>query len=66
MTMAIMFSNSANVGPKFVVNRSHIVSFGTGKLDTSIITLSIGKTINVYENYDALKQLIGTEDANGS
>jgi hypothetical protein len=66
MTMAIMFSNSANVGPKFVVNRSHIVSFGTGKLDTSIITLSIGKTINVYENYDALKQLIGIEDANGS
>ena len=45
----------------FVVNRSHIVSFGAGKLDTSIITLSIGKTINLYENYDALKQLIGME-----
>ena len=63
VTMAIMLTNSANVGPKFVVNRSHIVSFGAGKLDTSIITLSIGKTINVYENYDALKQLIGIADA---
>jgi hypothetical protein len=66
VTMAIMFTDSAKVGPKFVVNRSHIVSFGAGKLDTSIITLSIGKTINVFENYDALKQLIGIEDTNGS
>ncbi len=62
VTMAIMFSGSANAGPKFVVNRSHIVSFGTGKLDTSIIALSIGKTINVFEDYEALKQLIGIED----
>ena len=64
VTMALIFTDGAKVGPKFVVNRSHIVSFGTGKLDTSIITLSIGKTINVYENYDTLKQLIGIEDAN--
>jgi hypothetical protein len=63
LTMAIIFTDSAKVGPKFVVNRSHIVSFGEGKLDTSIITLSIGKTINVYENYDALKHLIRIEDA---
>jgi hypothetical protein len=63
LTMAIIFTDSAKVGPKFVVNRSHIVSFGEGKLDTSIITLSIGKTINVYENYDALKQLMRIEDA---
>ena len=62
VTMAIIFTDGARVGPKFVVNRSHIVSFSTEKLDTSIITLSIGKTINVYENYDALKQLIGIED----
>jgi hypothetical protein len=63
VTMAIMFSNSANAGPKFVANRSHIVSFGTGKLDPSIITLSIGKTVNVFETYDALKQPLGIEDA---
>ena len=62
VTMAIIFTDGARVGPKFVVNWSHIVSFSTEKLDTSIITLSIGKTINVYENYDALKQLIGIED----
>ena len=51
--MTIIFSGSTNRNTKFVVNRSHIVSFGTDKLDTSILELSIGEDHHVFENYEA-------------